>query len=379
MTEAKTMMAKHSDGTARRLSLRTLGTVTLAWLAILAGPSAQTQTFTVPQGRVENVAWSRDGTTFTVTYDLVAADANAVFEVQLQVLMNGAPFAPSAVAGDVGTKIKPGTGKKISWESAKDTDNQNFDQFKFTVMAESGRAEPVASSKDPPAPAPPSEPAFAGSIWRGTYAGEYPAQLIVERHEAPAFSGVIAIVTKTGEPATEVAVEGTLDRGIVIFSEISVRDRGAERSWNLGSASGTYATSGQRMGGAGNDRRRQYQWTFSRVAGAQFDPLGRWQGEYAGDPAQLMIDRIDGTAFTGRLIVTTRRGRETTEIEVSGTIVNPAITVKEVRLVRLGAAGEWNLGAGQGTLGSGGMQLIGEGNDGRKSYRWFFVREGLGG
>jgi hypothetical protein len=352
-----------------------------AWRAILTAllvvagsmlPPIQAQTFSPPQGRIENVEWSREGTTFTVRYDLVSEDPDAVFEVRLRVSMNGAPFMPVAVSGDVGDKVTAGTGKQISWESAKDTDNQDFDNFEFTVAAVSGRAVPVAEGAPP---LPPPSATLLGS-WRGVYAGDLPTQLTIERHDGSEFAGVIFVVSKPEEPATELSVEGRLSEvGVVEFSEIGIRDTGAVGRWNLGSASGRISSDGQRMGGTGTDGGNEYPWVLERVTGPGLELAGRWEGEYAGSPAQLIVDRVDGSTLAGRVIVTTRRGREATELEVSGTVTDDAIELREVRVVRQGAVSRWYMGTGTGAIGAGGLQFRGAGRDENgRDYKWGFVR-----
>jgi hypothetical protein len=93
--------------------------------------------------RVENTQVVVNGAMVNVSYDLVASDPQTTFVVALEASQNGGKsydLRPAAVTGDVGSGIRPGAGKKIVWEAAKDTDNLELAQFRFRVAV-----KPVAS------------------------------------------------------------------------------------------------------------------------------------------------------------------------------------------------------------------------------------------
>jgi len=384
MTQRSRSRVASTSGT-RRWNRR-LAVAALLCLGLPAGLLAQTQTFVAPRARVENVVVNREGTTFTVTYDLVPTDEaarNAVFEVLLEVVLDdGSLFRPVSVTGDMGRdhKITPGTGKKISWNSSRDVDNQGYDKFEFHVrivsanLVESER-QPADPSVTPPAETPPAS--LAGA-WLGTYVG-YPAHLEIRTEGGGAFDGLLHVVTDPGKPATLLEIAGTLILGGqgIEFRETTVVDKGAVRSWNLGSASGRFGPDRSGMSGSGTDQRTTYQWSFNRVTTSGFDAGETWTGEYAGEPARLLVERRESTSWSGRLQVTTRDGRPPTDLRVEGTFAGGAVQIRETELVDIGSAGSWNLGSGSGTLEAGGLQMIGSGNDGNRTYRWFFLRGGL--
>jgi hypothetical protein len=367
--------------------------VAFACLAAVAFVGAQTQTFVAPKARVENVTFNRTGTTFTVTYDLVADEpsaANAVFEVTLEVTLDdGSLFRPVSVSGDMGrdVRVSPGTGKKIVWESSRDIDNQGYDLFKFAVKISDADLVDVSGAATPPADPPAGEPTGGAppapttssglpGIWLGTYI-DFPAQLEILQQDDASFSGVLYVVTKFDELATVLDVSGQLlENGQLIqFRETRVRERGGERSWNLGSASGRFASDRSAMAGDGTDGNESYQWMFARQASLGFESGAIWNGEYAGEPARLSIASRDGENWTGRLAVTTRDNAPPTNLRVEGTITGRAVEIREVELVSLGAESSWNLGTGIGTFESGGLQLIGAGTDSaNKSYRFALLR-----
>jgi hypothetical protein len=103
------------------------------------------------------------------------------------------------------------------------------------------------------------------------------------------------------------------------------------------------------------------------------DLRGSWQGTYAGAPAQLTIDRQDGPVFTGVLTLTTASGKEPSEVQIEARVSGQTVDLREVKLVKLGAARSWSLGSGSGTVQPNG-QLSGTGKDGSHSYQWSFTR-----
>lgn len=90
-----------------------------------------------------------------ITYDLVSSDPRAVFAVTLDASQDrGATFTvrPLTVSGDVGPGVTPGTGKRIVWESGRDVERLEIDQFRFRISAQAGPLE-LQKAELPPAPA----------------------------------------------------------------------------------------------------------------------------------------------------------------------------------------------------------------------------------
>lgn len=127
---------------------------------LLVGAAQPTaQVFTTPKGGAENVTFEQvGGGTVHITYDLVSSDPRAVFQVTLDASQDrGATFTvrPSSVSGDVGAGVKPGTGKRIVWESGRDVERLEIDQFRFRISAQAGPLE-MQKTDAPPAAAAPS-------------------------------------------------------------------------------------------------------------------------------------------------------------------------------------------------------------------------------
>jgi hypothetical protein len=122
--------------------------------------------------RAENTQVVINGTIVNVSYDLVAADPQATFLVALEASGNGGKsydVKAAAVSGDVGSGIRPGPGKKIVWEAAKDTDNLQLAQYRFRVALKPLSSSPssAAAASNPPASPPASQlqkPPVAASI-----------------------------------------------------------------------------------------------------------------------------------------------------------------------------------------------------------------------
>ncbi len=131
-------------------------------LATAAAPRVATaQVFTTPKGEAENVRFEQVGAgTVHIFYDLVASDPRAVFLVTLDASQDrGSTFTvrPMSVSGDVGPGVTPGTGKRIVWESGRDVERLEIDQFRFRISAQAGPLE--LQKVDPPAA--PAAPAAA--------------------------------------------------------------------------------------------------------------------------------------------------------------------------------------------------------------------------
>jgi len=415
--------------------------VVLTWMAGLSA-----QVFSAPRGTVSNVRFERVGTTFTITYDLASTDDAAVYKVTLEVSFDKGQtfsFKPAAVSGDIGEGVKPGKNKKITWQTSKDTENQEFDQFRFMPIALAGTARPVerlgilALSTTPAgatvvvdgqpagttpatlnlssgkhsvaiskpgyeevrdevdieggktksldrkltsrADVPAALPDLRGQ-WTGTYPGSMPARLSIDRQDGPAFSGTLSVVTAAGKEPSALLVEGKLSGQALEFREVRIVKQGAAARWTLGTATGILQADSRRMSGSGTDGKTSYQWNFSRAdtpaangARPAADLRGNWEGTYAGARAQLTIDRQDGAVFSGLLYVTTASGKEPSEVQVELRVSGQSVELRETKLMKLGAARSWSLGAGSGTMDSA-TQFSGAGQDDKHSYKWSFTR-----
>ena len=112
---------------------------------LLTAEETGRQSFKVPQGRVDNVRFERTpGGIVTVYYDLATDQPGAVFSITLEVSPpDGEPRLAKSVTGDVGSNVKPGTGKKIVWDANKDVESLQLDRFRFKVLAEAGPVKKV--------------------------------------------------------------------------------------------------------------------------------------------------------------------------------------------------------------------------------------------
>ncbi len=125
----------------------------------LPGPvDASAQTFVTPKGEAQNVRFEqREGGIVHIFYDLVSSDPRAVFSVMLEASQDkGTTFGmrPPSVTGDAGDGVTPGTGKRIVWDSGKDVERVQIDQFRFRIVATAGPLK----VETPPAPTTPSIP-----------------------------------------------------------------------------------------------------------------------------------------------------------------------------------------------------------------------------
>jgi hypothetical protein len=315
--------AVRSGSRVRRVaSILTLGAI-LVWTASLAA-----QTFSTPRGTVSNVRFARVGTTFTITYDLASTDDSAIFKVTLEVSFDKGQtfsFKPAAVSGDIGEGVKPGKDKKIVWQTSKDTENQEFDQFRFMPVVLSGIAKPIPGTL-----AVTTSPAGATVVVDGQPSGTTPATINLPSGK----HGVAISRTGYAEVREEVEIEAgktkTLDRRLTARADLP---------------------------------------------GGVVDLRGQWSGSYPGTmPAQLTIDRQDGQTFSGTLSVTTMAGKETSELQVEGKISGQAVELRELKVLSLGAAPRWTLGSATGVLQADTRRMSGSGTDGRSSYQWDFTR-----
>ena len=127
---------------------------TVLTVLILAIPTARPE-----QGEVTLAPILRtvrgDAGVVRVVYEL-NGPADALFTVSLEASTDGGrTFAirPSAVTGDVGTGVSPGTNKTIAWDTTKDVEELQLDRFVFRIVV-SGGGQPAASSAGAAAPTP---------------------------------------------------------------------------------------------------------------------------------------------------------------------------------------------------------------------------------
>ena len=181
-------------------------------------------------------------------------------------------------------------------------------------------------------------------------------------------------MTKPGEAATEVLIEGTVTKDAIELTEVRVQSKGAARAWVTGSATGLLTDSGRRMAGDGRPAKSTYQWAVNRVATPAFTIAGSWQGQYGGMPATLTDELANGAEHVGTLSVTTKKGKPATDIKVVVEVSGAAITLREVEVLNLGEAKNWSFGSGAGSAQFEGLQLVGTVKDEKRTYKWFFVR-----
>lgn len=147
-----------------RLLLRILSALTLPAAITLATPHGLCAQGTSGGTQAQNVRAERSGSIVDISYDLPDA-AGAVFSVTIEVSSNGGQsfdIKPTSTTGDIGATIGAGRGKKISWDSAKDVDTLQFDQYRFRVNA---------VRVDVPPPPPPPKPSTGSLVVRSTPSG----------------------------------------------------------------------------------------------------------------------------------------------------------------------------------------------------------------
>ncbi len=89
-------------------------------------------------GNVSNVDWNYDTLTekIVITYDLSRVGTERYFQIAVGAIFDGQPFTPStgALEGDVGSYVRSGLTKKITWDVSQDiffTENTSL-QIKVT-------------------------------------------------------------------------------------------------------------------------------------------------------------------------------------------------------------------------------------------------------
>lgn len=104
--------------------------------------------------------------------------------------------------------------------------------------------------------------------------------------------------------------------------------------------------------------------------------FGDWNGKYAGLAATLTIERLERQVYHGTLFVVAKRGAASTEVEVEVTLTGSEVQIKETKVARLGAVGEWNLGTSAGKLSANAREMSGGGKDSAGTpYKWSFARK----
>ena len=120
----------------------------IALVATAGALIASGQVFVTAKGQAENGQYSLlPGNVYQITYDLISDDPRAVFSVTFDASDDDGKnwnVRPRSVAGDVGSNVTPGRGKKITWEIGKDVETPQFDRFRFRVTPVAGTARPTA-------------------------------------------------------------------------------------------------------------------------------------------------------------------------------------------------------------------------------------------
>lgn len=126
----------------------------LAAVALLTSPLAvktgSAQVAVSPTADVGNLhVEMAAGGAVEITYDLVGSDAKAVVSATLEAARSAtAPFdiVPRTVRGDIGPGLRPGPGKRIVWDAAKDIEDVQPDRLRFRLEI---RATPLTTAPDP--------------------------------------------------------------------------------------------------------------------------------------------------------------------------------------------------------------------------------------
>lgn len=117
----------------RFFAIHVAAVLLLSWAALQARQQVTvTPTADVRNLRVEPLS---DGT-LSVIYDLVASDPRASVSIALEASSSadGAfDVTPHTVRGDVGPGVKPGNGKRIAWDAAKDIEDVRPDRLRFRI------------------------------------------------------------------------------------------------------------------------------------------------------------------------------------------------------------------------------------------------------
>jgi hypothetical protein len=113
----------------------------------------------------------------------------------------------------------------------------------------------------------------------------------------------------------------------------------------------------------------------SKAAG--LDPmLTEWNGTYAGYPATLSLERLQGPAYRGTLYVVTKKGAPSTEVNIELRVSGDNVSILEVGAVRLTGVRFWYLGSGTGKIEGNLREMSGTGkNSEGNKFKWSFARK----
>jgi hypothetical protein len=127
-------------------------------LALLAGA-------TVCQGQTAdpavNITAVVRGGVVVVSYDLVSNNPAAEFSITLEASSDGGKtydVRPRTVKGDVGSAVRAGTSKQITWEASRDVENLALDRYRYRVVARPVSAPPVSAQAPKTLTPPPAQP-----------------------------------------------------------------------------------------------------------------------------------------------------------------------------------------------------------------------------
>lgn len=151
-------LARTSGLLSKSVSYALVAALVCAAIAPLHASSDALEIGQQPAGRsaAENTQIVVNGGIVHVNYDLVGPAAQT-YEVSLDVSQNGGrtyEFKAKALTGDVGSGIRPGVGKTIVWEAAKDTDSLQFTEYRFRVAVKPEGPAPAQQAT----PTPPTRP-----------------------------------------------------------------------------------------------------------------------------------------------------------------------------------------------------------------------------
>ena len=119
-----------------------------------------------------NVSSVVRGGVVVVSYDLLSSDPSAQFSIVLDASSDGGKtfsVRPKTMKGDVGSTVRAGSGKTITWEAARDVENLEVDRYRYRVTAvRSQGSTTTLSQASVQAPGPAIRPASGnGSKWAG--------------------------------------------------------------------------------------------------------------------------------------------------------------------------------------------------------------------
>jgi hypothetical protein len=140
-------MARNSASRSKGISSALLVAMISAAITPLRASSTQRQTEALPGGAIENTQVVITGGMANINYDL-RGPAAQTYNVGLEVSQDGGRtyvFKPKSLTGDIGPGVRPGTGRKIVWEAAKDTDSLQLNEYRFRVTAS---PEEVATTQE---------------------------------------------------------------------------------------------------------------------------------------------------------------------------------------------------------------------------------------